>query len=395
MSRRTALIALLLLSTLGTAAALPPPGLPSDDLPDTPASEHDVYAVEQGDTCVPVKPIQGDENVVRFYDYRNPYTEPSDWSYSSFAPSSLTRENGSTMFLYEAPDGVVSLVILHDRRRTGRTGQKLPMSAVSFRFDGLPESGRWVLMDDTYDGREDRWSRNRIDWTWTGSRIDGAVFRGVSGDFRTTITPRWNGDAALHDPRFGAESVNSWAFLSGSTSDPTETELDMDAPVTVRPGGCGAPPEAALSANGADDGIKTGESVTFDASGTSDSDGDVTEYRWDFDGDGTVDETTKEATTGHAYKTPGERTARVTVVDSEGQTDDATATVQVTEGTTDGRSTSESSDRTQDSSRESPGGETTREPNALPGADVLVEHPEWTTVGVALALLAGAVAARR
>ncbi|WP_227352708.1 PKD domain-containing protein [Haladaptatus salinisoli] len=394
MSGRTAVIALLLLSTLGTAAALPPPGLPGGDLPDAPASEHDVYAVEQGDTCVAVKPIQGNENVVRFYDYRNPYTEPSDWSYSSFAPSSLTRENGSTMFLYEAPDGVVSLVILHDRRRAGRTGENLPMSAVSFRFDGLPESGRWVLMDDTYEGREDRWSRNRIDWTWTGSRIDGAVFRGLSGDFRTTVSPSWNEDAALHDPRFGSEPVNSWTFLSGSASDPTETDLDMGAPVTVHPGGCGAPPEAALSVRGAG-GVGTGESVTFDASGTSDPDGDVAAYRWDFDGDGTVDQTTNESTVDHAYETPGERTARVTVVDGEGQTDEANATVRVAEGTTDGRSSTTSNGRTSGSADESTDGGVTLEPNALPGTDVLVEHPEWTTVGVALALLAGAVAARR
>ncbi|WP_458184966.1 PKD domain-containing protein [Haladaptatus sp. NG-WS-4] len=353
MSRRAVLSVLLVLSTLGTAAALPPPGLPGDDLPDAPASDHDTYAVQQGDTCVPVKPVQGNQNVVEFYDYRNPHTEPSDWSYSSFAPSSLTRDNGSTMFLYEAPDGVVSLVILHDQRRASRTGQRLPMSAVTFRFGGLPASGQWVLMDDTYEGRDDRWSRNRIDWTWTGSRVDGAVFRGLSGEFRTTVSPRWNEAAALHDPRFGSEPVNSWTFLSGSVANPTETELDMDAPLVVEPGGCGAPPEAALTASGTDDGAKTGEPVSFDASGTTDPDDDVTEYRWDFDGDGSVDETTKQPTATHVFESPGEYTARVTAVDSEGQTDNATATVRVTRASADVRVTDASLDPSKVSEGES------------------------------------------
>ncbi|WP_458206883.1 PKD domain-containing protein [Haladaptatus sp. NG-SE-30] len=501
MSRRAVLTALLVVSLVGTAVALPPPGLPGDDLPDAPASDHDTYAIQQGGTCVPVKPIRGNQNVVEFYDYRNPYTEPSDWSYSSFAPSSVTRDNGSTMFLYEAPNGVVSLVILHDQRRSERIGDGLPMSAVTFRFGGLPGSGQWVLMDDTYENRDDRWSRNRIDWTWTGSRVDGAVFRGLSGEFRMTVVPRWNEDAALHDTRFESESVNSWTFLSGSVGNPSETQLDMGTPLVVTPDGCGAPPEAALSATGSDEGdetdgseAKTGEPVSFDAGETTDPDDDVTEYRWDFDGDGTVDETTKNPTIEHVFESPGEYSARVTVVDSEGHTDAATATVRVSRpipdisvasasldqpqvspgetvtvtatlenvGDGDGtaivelsveetaveskqvdvpagasrevtftyraespgehavrvsgvegeagtveagtlvveRSTTTESpgDGTGDSETgddEKTGDETKSDSNALPGLDVLAAHPKWGTIAVGLALLAGAIAARR
>ncbi|GAA0248380.1 PKD domain-containing protein [Haladaptatus pallidirubidus] len=393
MSNRTALTAFLLgtlvVSTFGTAVALPPPGLPGDTLPDAPASEHDTYAVEQGGTCVAVAPIQGDENAVEFYDYRNPYTEPSDWSYSSFAPDSVTRENGSTMFLYEAPNGVVSLVVLHDQLRKERTGDELPMSAASFGFDGLPESGQWVLMDDTYDGRDDQWSRNQIDWTWTGSRVDGGVFRGLSGEYGITVTPSWNEDATLHDSRFESEPVTSWAFLSGNASDPVETQLDMNQSVTVRPGGCGSPPAATLTAS---DSVQTGQQVTFDASETSDPDDDITEYRWDFDGDGNVDEATEKPTATHTYETPGERTVNVTVVDSENATDAATATVQVIASSEDSENDS-SLDR--ESSDESTRNQQSGEENALPGSNAPFGTYGLGVVALAAILLVGGVIAKR
>ncbi|WP_435159590.1 PKD domain-containing protein [Haladaptatus sp. DFWS20] len=401
MSNRTALTALLLgtlvVSTFGTATALPPPGLPGDNLPNTPASEHDTYAVQQGDTCVAVNPIKGSENVVSFYDYRNPYTQPSDWSYSSFAPGSVTRENGSTMFLYEAPNGVVSLVVLHDHLRKERTGDNLPMSAATFDFDGLPQSGQWILMDDTYDGRDDRWSRNRIDWTWTGSRVDGAVFRGLSGEYEMTVSPSWNEEATLYDSRFETEPVTSWTFLSGRTGSPKETKLDMSDSVVIRPGGCGSTPEAHLSTS---DSPTAGQSVTFDASKTSDPDGDIAEYRWDFDGDGSVDETTTKPKTTHTYEKPGKRTPTVTVADSENSTDSATATVQVAKATAERDEDTTSLDEGP-SNEETVDGETkkqepiTGDSNVLPGADLLFDRPELGAVVLALLLLIGGVVARR
>ncbi len=377
----------LVVSTFGIATAVPPPGLPGGSLPDTPASEHDSYVVEQGSNCVPVTPIQGNQTVTEFYDYRNPYTQPSDWSYSSFAPRSVTRENGSTMFLYESPDGVVSLVLLHDRLRKERTGDQLPMSAASFSFDGLPESGEWVVMDDTYDGRDDRWSRNQIDWTWTGSRVDGAVFRGLSGEFETTISPSWNENAALYDSRFATESVDSWSLLSGSASSPNETELDMESAVVVRPGTCGSSPEAALSAS---DSANVNERVTFDASGTTDPDNDLTEFRWDFDGDGNVDETTTKPTTNHVYESTGEKTVRVTAVDSEGSTDNATVTVSVTASATD-----TDTPNTADGDPDDRDGTTENRSNDLLDSDVLSQRPELGILALALVLLAGAIVARR
>ncbi|MFQ3293282.1 MAG: PKD repeat protein [Natrialbaceae archaeon] len=81
------------------------------------------------------------------------------------------------------------------------------------------------------------------------------------------------------------------------------------------------PPEAALSISPESAGV--GEAVTFDASGSSDPDGDIVEYRWDFDGDGTIDETTTDPTTTRTFQNEITNVASVTVVDDEGATDTA------------------------------------------------------------------------
>jgi len=74
---------------------------------------------------------------------------------------------------------------------------------------------------------------------------------------------------------------------------------------------------------------ETGETVTFDASGSDSREGAIQSYDWDFDGDGTNDETTTTPTTTHTYSNSGTFDASVTVTDDGGRTDTATTTVVV------------------------------------------------------------------
>ncbi len=62
-----------------------------------------------------------------------------------------------------------------------------------------------------------------------------------------------------------------------------------------------------------------GQVVTFDASDSFDSDGEITSYEWDFDGDGTIDDTTQEPTIQHMYETGGSYTPQLCVVDDKDQ----------------------------------------------------------------------------
>ncbi len=70
-----------------------------------------------------------------------------------------------------------------------------------------------------------------------------------------------------------------------------------------------------------------GELVNFNAGATSDSDGRVLQYTWDFDGDGTIDATGETAT--HRYGSAGTYDAAMTATDNDGNSATATRTVTV------------------------------------------------------------------
>lgn len=66
--------------------------------------------------------------------------------------------------------------------------------------------------------------------------------------------------------------------------------------------------------------------VAFDASGTTDQDRDVIAYEWDFDGDGTFDET--GAKVSHRFSTGGTTIVRARVRDSAGNSDEMTIKIR-------------------------------------------------------------------
>ena len=65
--------------------------------------------------------------------------------------------------------------------------------------------------------------------------------------------------------------------------------------------------------------------VQFDASGSSDQDGDDLTFAWDFDHNGTTDATT--AVASHTYDEPGVYAAKVTVTDSTGRASTQSVTI--------------------------------------------------------------------
>jgi PKD repeat protein len=73
--------------------------------------------------------------------------------------------------------------------------------------------------------------------------------------------------------------------------------------------------------------VTVGTSINFDASGSSDSDGSIILYEWDFDTDGTYD--ASGVTITHAYSTPGTYTVTLRVTDNDGLTDTCTDTKTV------------------------------------------------------------------
>lgn len=72
--------------------------------------------------------------------------------------------------------------------------------------------------------------------------------------------------------------------------------------------------------------------VSFDGSGSSDSDGSIATYAWDFDNDGTTD--ASGSTASHTYSSDGIYTAKLTVTDNGGKSASTTTTITVSQGTT-------------------------------------------------------------
>jgi hypothetical protein len=70
--------------------------------------------------------------------------------------------------------------------------------------------------------------------------------------------------------------------------------------------------------------------VRFDASLSTDEDGEIVAYRWDFDGDGLTDAATAGPLSGHTYALGGSFNAKVEVVDADGGS--AMAGVEISAG---------------------------------------------------------------
>jgi PGF-CTERM protein len=121
-----------------------------------------------------------------------------------------------------------------------------------------------------------------------------------------------------------------WSEVAGTNEVNTATNVviaETSSFSQFAPLAANEPPSASLAAGSTT--VAPGESPDFDASASVDPDGTIAEYRWDFDGDGSVDLITFDPTTSHAFSTTGTYAATVTVVDEGDDTDSANVSITV------------------------------------------------------------------
>jgi PKD repeat protein len=180
-------------------------------------------------------------------------------------------------------------------------------------LSAAPLSGNAPLAVDfdasgSYD--PDGGSITRYEWDWNGD---------ATYDFDSGTDP-----TAAHTYNAGGVYQATVRVTDGeSVTDTASTTIDVNAP-----------PTADLVAD-----PTQGPSpllVNFDASGSSDSDGSIADYEWDFDGDGAYNETGNgesaahgEATPSYTYNASGAYSPSVRVTDNDGATDTAGATIDV------------------------------------------------------------------
>ncbi|HKZ63311.1 MAG TPA: PKD domain-containing protein [Thermoplasmata archaeon] len=121
-------------------------------------------------------------------------------------------------------------------------------------------------------------------------------------------------------PDFVAHAVGVYLFRLEATDTEGAVGSDQIA-VTV----WGLAPTAAITANPTVAGV--GASISFDGTGSSDPDGTIVDYAFDF-GDGTPPVSGPSPAQTHVFSTPGSYTVSLTVTDDDGNTS-APATVQV------------------------------------------------------------------
>ena len=330
-ARSVLLTLLLVVSTLSSVGVGAASAAAANSSPST-------FHVAQNGNCYNVAAYgSGDKTVEEFYDYRKPSnTDPDVYTYASHGTKKFQKNQTSNLFFYNGSDGY-SVVLLHDK--LDQDNQDGPnASTITFTFSNM--SGvDWKVRDDNYtdsDGnsQDDNWEtdgpEHQVDWMWAPHRTDGGAFSGI-GDKQITIEPQFNSDAAHWNSwEYAGDDANKteeWRLLDAGGNN---VSLDMQSSLTIEKGSCAdtTSPSAALSASPTT--VANNEAVSFDASNSTDDGGSgIAEYRWDFDGDGTVDNTTDDATVSHTYESPDTYEASVTVVDGNGNNGTATETITV------------------------------------------------------------------
>jgi len=109
--------------------------------------------------------------------------------------------------------------------------------------------------------------------------------------------------------------VNTSAGADGDTFDVHVSSGGASDVVTIELNSSGSTPTASFTVN--DSTPAVGQTVEFDGSGSSDSDGTITSYDWDFD-DGS---TATGEVVNHSYSSSGTYNVSLTVTDDDGATD--------------------------------------------------------------------------
>jgi hypothetical protein len=160
------------------------------------------------------------------------------------------------------------------------------------------------------------------------AEYDGALF--FADYTRKCIWAMERGGTVLPSPS------NIKGFVGGAAN-PVDLQMGRDGNLyyvdigggTIRrieyTAGVNQPPVAVAKASPTSSG-SVPQTVSFDASGSSDPNGDTLTYAWDFDANGSTDSTAAKAT--HTYTTAGNHRASLTVSDGKG----GTATDAVTIG---------------------------------------------------------------
>jgi len=168
----------------------------------------------------------------------------------------------------------------------------------------------------------------------TASDADGSDSETITLDGSGSYDP--DGDISSYEwsedgSSIGTGKVISYDFAVG-THNVTLTVTDNEGATGTDTVIVNIVPNQSPTANASSDKeALVGQSVNFDGFGSSDPDGSIVSYSWDFDASNGVSEDAVGMTASHTYSTAGTYTVTLTVTDNGNATNQDTATVTVSE----------------------------------------------------------------
>lgn len=263
-----------------------------------PLSAEGYFQVTQGEVKAAIPPLVGAKTAQEFYAYD---------STLSRSANELAETRNLVLFLYREPTTQnLYLFFILNKADTGVSGD------ARLTLRDVPPGATWVVQDDLgnflrlflpelNDDYVLVGNEYQILWTWGAGSTDGGVLGPLGDDFQITIVPQ------------AFTGIQRVVFKSGNINAPTRLELTLTDAIVVQ-GLRNQPPVARLAVTPA--APRARQQVEFDASGSTDPDGTLVEYRWDFNGDGVVDLVSTEPVVRYAYLAGGSYTVRLTLVDN-------------------------------------------------------------------------------
>jgi len=137
------------------------------------------YFVKQNGKVIDLAPVQGQSGVVTYYGYSAPGS-------GSSANTGYELSNSAVLFLYEDPQGNISLLFIMDKIEDGSPGK------ADLQWDGA--QGMEVLVYDDHLGGNDIWNVDLLSgsgsvlWKWGNCCTDGFALGYLKGDFCIDFT---------------------------------------------------------------------------------------------------------------------------------------------------------------------------------------------------------------
>ena len=260
------------------------------------------YTVSQGETRVQVTPLENAGDALTFYAMTNMQSA-----------TGYEEANTAAIFLYQDTiSGDLSLFVILG----GAAGTA---GSTAMTLAGVPTGADYIVKDDEFDFR-DTWAitppTGAITWTWDQGRGDGMVLGPLGPAFEMSLFPQFTA------------GITQVRFLTGTAAAPDEILLNLIDPIIIG-AAQNMPPEVVVFATPTDP--RMNEAITFDASGSTDPDGAIATYEWDFNGDGLFEQQTTDPVVSYTFSTPGLKTITVRAVDDEGAVARDTISLDVSE----------------------------------------------------------------